>query len=392
MSFSPAEGKWLVGELEFTNKYQALLHATKTNQDIKFVYFDEAWNTFDRSILGKISLKDLYRQRAQQIRDNYDYLILYFSGGADSYNVLRSFIDNKILLDEVCVKWPMVTIKSQLYKPNTIDTSSFNYLSEWDYAIKPVLDELSRTHPDIKIVISDWSENLSYETYSLDLFQNVNNWNDVEIPFMRAYSKNENLMLDKGKTVCSIYGIDKPIIAYKANKWFMNFTDISTGMGIPSDINPTGTEYFYWSPKFPILAFEQAHRLASYIDNNPQIKKYFNIAESKTWDVEFSRLALKTRNDIINSIIYDTWNGNFQSSKPIIPDRADKQFWIFNHPEVRHIRDCFLDTNHLFLSQIDNRFVVEVKDNSLKKLRGRYTRFASKWHFVKYIEPITEVS
>jgi hypothetical protein len=134
------EGFWQVGATKFKNKFQALVFATDTNQEVSYIYFDQIWNNFDRSLLGKVSLKKLYQQRAQQIRDSYDYLILYFSGGADSYNVLRSFIDNGIKLDEVCVKWPMAAIKSQVYKANTLDTSARNTLSEWDFAIKPVLD------------------------------------------------------------------------------------------------------------------------------------------------------------------------------------------------------------------------------------------------------------
>jgi hypothetical protein len=45
----------------------------------------------------------------------------------------------------------MVVIDKQLYTPNTKDKSAFNYLSEWDYAIKPVLDEIKISHPKIKI-------------------------------------------------------------------------------------------------------------------------------------------------------------------------------------------------------------------------------------------------
>ena len=99
------QGHWIVGEQKFINKYEALLFATRKNLPVHYKFFNEVWEKFDRSQLGKFSLQEVYKQRAQQLRDQYDYLILYFSGGADSYNVLRSFIDNNIKLDEVCVKW-----------------------------------------------------------------------------------------------------------------------------------------------------------------------------------------------------------------------------------------------------------------------------------------------
>jgi hypothetical protein len=383
------EGFWQVGATKFKNKFQALVFATKTNQEVNYIYFDQIWNNFDRSLLGNVSLKKLYQQRAQQIRDSYDYLILYFSGGADSYNVLRSFIDNNIKLDEVCVKWPMAAIKSQVYKANTLDTSARNTLSEWDFAIKPVLDWLSQYHPQIKINIVDWTDKLSPEIYTEDLWHHVNTWNDIEIPFMLAYSKSELLKLNKGKTVGSIYGIDKPLLAYRDNKWFMSFTDTGTGMGIPSQENRYGTEYFYWSPTFPILAMEQAYQLSLYIDSVPGLKQYYYSSTSVSeWDLDFRMLAIKTQNDVARKILYDNWTNNFQADKPFFADREDKHFWLFNHPELRLVRDSFLDMNSLFLSQLDKRLFFDVERSAIKsdKQRGLYKHIFSKWHFVRLID------
>jgi hypothetical protein len=90
----------------------------------------------------------------------------------------------------------MAAIKSQVYKANTLDTSARNTLSEWDFAIKPVLDWLSQYHPQIKINIADWTDNLSPEIYTEDLWHHVNTWNDIEIPFMLTYSKSEFLIIN----------------------------------------------------------------------------------------------------------------------------------------------------------------------------------------------------
>lgn len=383
------EGYWQVGDKKFKNKFNALLYATKTSQEVQYIYFDEIWKNFDRSLLGKISLKELYRQRAQQIRDNYDYLILYFSGGADSYNVLRSFLDNRIKLDEVCVKWSMAAIKGQVYTPNVEDRSAKNTLSEWDFAIKPVLEWLAQNHPEVKINIVDWTENYSPEIYTEELFLKVNTWNDVEIPFMIFYSSSEIKNLDKGKRVCSIYGIDKPILGYRENKWFMSFRDTGTGMGIPSEENRYGTEYFYWSPKFPILAMEQAYQTINYIARNPHLKQYFfSDISMPTWSVDFTLMSIQVQNDTARKILYDNWTGNFQANKPCIADREDKHFWIFEHPELSKSRDSFLDMNSLFLSQIDRRLYLKV-ENSQKdfgKVRGRYRHLFSRWHYVRSID------
>jgi hypothetical protein len=385
---SLAEGYWQVGDSKFPKKIDALQYASRVGQEISYIYFDHVWDLFDRSKLGNNSLSDLYRQRAQQLRDKYDYLILYFSGGADSYNVLRSFIDNGILLDEVCVKWPMAAIKAKVYTPNKLDTTARNYLSEWDFAIVPVLEWLKENHPKIKITILDWSENLSTKSYSEDLFLNVNNYHDIEIPFMMSYSESERQLIEKGKTVGSIYGIDKPTLAYNNNKWFMAFIDAGVAMGTPSLINPRGSEYFYWGSEFPLIAFEGAYKLAEYLDKHPNLKKYFYSKQSRSWTIDQSLMAFQVQQTISRHVLYDNWTNNFQANKPMIPDRADKQFWIFEHPELTEVRDYFIDFNSLLLSTIENRFLhcLPDEENLYQKKRGIISRNLSKWHFVKFEE------
>jgi hypothetical protein len=194
------QGYWQVGDQKFINKYQALVHATKTNNYIHFRYFDDVWQNFDRSLIGKYSLKELYKQRAQQLRDSYDYLILYFSGGADSYNVLRSFLDNGIHLDEICVKWAKDVIDKDVYLPNTEEVTALNYLSEWDFAIKPVLEEVAQKHPNIKIEIVDWFNDKN-SIGKEEVFNLVNHWHDVEVTSLAVWSPREYELTEKGKKI-----------------------------------------------------------------------------------------------------------------------------------------------------------------------------------------------
>jgi hypothetical protein len=383
------EGYWQVGGKKFVSKFEALVTASRTyDKQLTFHYFDEVWDSFDKSVLGKLSLNQLYRIRAQQIRDEYDYLIVYFSGGADSHNVIRSFVDNDIKLDEVCVKWPMSAIKAGVYIPDAFNLEPRNTLSEWDFAIKPKLDWLSREHPDVKITIVDWSEDLSDKTYTEELFKKVNNYNDVEIPFMTAYSESEKQLVEKGKKVASIYGIEKPKVGRKDGKWYMHFLDQGTAMGTPSEINRTGTEYFYWTPKFPILAYQQAHDVCRYLDSNKQLKRFFPSEESASWDIPTRIQSLRMQNSICREVLYTTWDNAFQPFKPDIPDRADKHFWIFEHPELVRARDAYLDMNSLFLDQINPwwRFGISDDQNPYKKTRGIYRMSSSKWFFVKFEE------
>ena len=106
-------GFYQIGEQKFHNKVMALIAGTKTNQ------FPE-WNfnktVFDNYVWSSepvtLNLKELYRQRAQQIRDQYDYIRLELSGGADGNTALYAFLLNGIPLDEVVFRYPKAGEKS----------------------------------------------------------------------------------------------------------------------------------------------------------------------------------------------------------------------------------------------------------------------------------------
>ena len=350
------QGHWTVGDQKFINKYQALLHSQLTNQPVDFVYFDSVWQQFDRSLLGKFSLQELYKQRAQQLRDKYDYLILYFSGGADSWNVLRSFLDNGIHIDEVCVKWCKDTIKSGIYTPNEIELSAFNYLSEWDYAIVPALEWLKQNHPSVNIEIVDWFADKKLDRLE-DTFQLVNHWHDVEVHSLAVWSPSENKILDQGKTVGSIYGIDKPITYFDNGYAYMCFTDGGTGMGTPNPINIYGTEYFYWSPSFPILSFEMAYQAilafqtdaqlaGSIVTKDNRLEKFFAM---KSWQIQQKKLR---------NVLYDNWTNRFQALKPTFANRSDKHWWIFKHPELVRYHEVFTDMFSMHRDKISSGWYV----------------------------------
>jgi hypothetical protein len=154
-------GYWKSDGLDFSNKIDALVYATKNDTKVTFAYHDEIWKKFNKNLLGKIPLNQLYKEQAQRLRDKYQYLILYYSGGADSHNILMTYINNNIKLDEIIVRWPKPLTEGKLYTPNNVDNTTRNIWSEWDYAVKPTLDWLKQNHPEIKITIKDYIEDLN---------------------------------------------------------------------------------------------------------------------------------------------------------------------------------------------------------------------------------------
>jgi hypothetical protein len=347
------QGYWFVDDKKFLNKYQALMYAAPLKKAVHYHYFNDVWNNFNRDLLGKFSLTELYKQRAEQLRSKYDYLILYFSGGADSYNVLRSFIDNNIKLDEVCVKWCMDSLNSntQIYQPNTENKTAYNYLSEWDYAIKPVLEELAQTNPEIKIQIVDWFKEKDYSTVET-AFTTVNHWHDSEVNSLAVWSPTEKELIEKGLKVGSIYGVDKPNIIYEDTKAYLYFPDSATTMGSPNPANPYGTEYFYYAPDLPLLIFEMAHMAIKATVYNQRLKKYKltrNLKEDAQFLVDSNQIYQKE----IRHVLYDNWTDRFQALKPVFANRQDKHWWIYKHNELSRYRDLYEDLAQDHIRQLE---------------------------------------
>jgi len=85
--------------------YASYLPPKKDRGDIvwRLHNFESKLEAINLSEEPKESLSTLYIQRAQQLRNDYEYLILNYSGGPDSHNILETFLLNNIFLDEILI-------------------------------------------------------------------------------------------------------------------------------------------------------------------------------------------------------------------------------------------------------------------------------------------------
>ena len=96
-------GYYTVGNREFFSKIQACIHATTTNQDPIWHFNNDVFNNFDWTIEPSETLDELYNARARQLREEYDYVALSYSGGSDSHNILMSFLRQGLHIDELII-------------------------------------------------------------------------------------------------------------------------------------------------------------------------------------------------------------------------------------------------------------------------------------------------
>ena len=84
-------------DIILSNPYDAFIN----EEFFYFYYYDKEFISVDWAKEPQQSLKDLYRLRAEQIRNEYEYVIIPYSGGYKSSLILETFYYNNIHIDEI---------------------------------------------------------------------------------------------------------------------------------------------------------------------------------------------------------------------------------------------------------------------------------------------------
>lgn len=321
-------GYYTVGSEIFYSKTRALIRATQVNQHPTWNFGDVVFGSLPWTQGTVDNIRNVYRARAQQLRDKYDYLVLSYSGGSDSWTVLNSFLQQGIAPDELLIRWPIKSLQDKY----TISTygSDTNILSEWDLVIKPDLEYLAVHHPNIKITVYDWSDDLDVELVEDD-WMGINDHLNPGV--FRKYSawvgtETEQRMIDAGKTVATIWGIDKPQIVYRDSNVHFYFLDKLANTKFVSGVQNRVAEMFYWSVDMPEIVHQQARLMYEYFVSHPE---HLYLVD---WNRRTSRTPeqKKLYDHIIKSVVYPDWNpAKFQANKSLSMVKSGIDHWMFQH-------------------------------------------------------------
>lgn len=298
------QGYYKVGDKLYHHKSNALIEASRTKQLVNWDFNWYEYSTQSSRPRLNVPLPILYRDRAQRLRDQYDYLILAFSGGADSDNMIKTFLNNNIKIDEVWVDWNISMIEKSGYKLNLSKDAS-NMPSEWFLVIKPELDKLRIDHPEIKIRVSESLTDLDTPEDNENSFQVSSALLHVNY-LKRLNCLRKYVQSISNKTVGVICGVDKIIPYSKNGEYGIIFSDGATANKSPAfEKGDLCLEYFYWSPEVPEIAIEQGHRVWDYLLNNPEFTKIR--MNALTNGVDWCDRE-KVFDGIIKSICYSYWD------------------------------------------------------------------------------------
>ena len=299
----------------FFNKLEAILEANISGKHVEWDYHDAIFKQAQWDYNPPIELKELYRQRALQLREAYDHVVLFYSGGVDSWNILKTFIDNDIRLDEIYM-FGAFEAEEKMYDQWGWDRSPGYYTREIQQSL-PLVKKLA-AEKKIKVNVYDWTKSILEAANDPDWFWTAGVRFDptcmVRSKFHKIF-REHNEMLHRGKRVGFVYGVDKPRLLRDDTNIYFAFLDVimTTGTLPTNDILNEyweNDEYFYWTPNMPELSIKQSHVVVNWLKTNNKINliKHMN---------NISAFHDENYYHEVNASVYPDWNPTtWQIKKP----------------------------------------------------------------------------
>jgi hypothetical protein len=347
-------GFYMVGTEKHYVKPKALIAATRTGHFPQWYFNQEIFDNFNWTIEPNLALQELYRLRAQQLREKYDYIRLEVSGGGDSSTAAYSFIRNGIHLDEVVFRYPKTGEKNVTDDP--FNTKPENTLSEWRYAAQPFLQWIATHSPRTKITVHDYSENMLNSNHDESWVLRTKDYFQPGHAFKHTVDAvhSHKLTLDQGKRVCMLWGVDKPKVCIKDGKWYLYFMDIQANNANPEvgQWDNVTNEYFYWSPDLPELLCKQAHIIRRWFDHSAN--QY--LQHLARWP-NHSFAQRTTFEHIVKPLIYPDYDPTtFQTSKPTNSFYNEMDHWFYTNFQHTHTYKVWQAGLEYLVSNIDTKF------------------------------------
>ena len=251
------------------------------NGEFRFIFNDDVYSKINWQEEPTQSLRELYRERAQQLRDTYDYLILSYSGGSDSQEILGVFLEEGIFIDEIQIVHHSKAI-NKLDKSIMMKDTSLQMLLEYELTAIPQLKVFRDRSPLTKINPIDVSDYLvtdilsnHYSFFGLKKSAINATFLTQQAPHSRNFFQqhhNNKTLADK-KNACFIRGIEKPSLRYIDGSLRFMFTDVSmhtVRMIQMKNIDEIYTiENFFWTRDCPFIPVKQSHVIKQALETDP---------------------------------------------------------------------------------------------------------------------------
>lgn len=254
--FDQSKIYYQVGDKKTYSKPEALVWAGGQMDRISFHFLDEVFDQLDWATEPSASIHELQSQRAKEIRQQYNFVSIQYSGGYDSQTIVDIFIQNGLLVDELVI-----------VKKSYLDNKHWQNL-ESAAAVQQALFYKKHIWP--KLSIKEIALDLDYIK---DFFlTHKNNWvehTDNELWITRRTCGNlYNYQKDLVKTVDTydshviIDGKEKPRLWIENGAWYSSMIDSA----ISWSMNSRNLHFFYSDPE---LYMKQSWNMLNWLESFP---------------------------------------------------------------------------------------------------------------------------
>lgn len=277
-----------VGDRQTLSKLEALEMADYDNSRVQYHWKEFVFDQIQWQLEPTKSLEAMVDEHVRSIRESYDHVALWFSGGYDSYTILQAFVRNGLKIDELLLQkrdWHL----------------GLNHL---DFQTSLESARLVKQHwlPDTRITVVRWGDQGTvrnfYRKHGLD-------WIYHSAGLMRISQNNRKLLYEKNSSIqrsferpgrnIQINGLDKPKIDLHDGKWYSTKPD-SLFFQESSD----------WSLQFwflPDLYVKQTWMMIRWLESLPNVDH---------------RWVHALQSHSINDEMYKQWNLALGRNMPLI--------------------------------------------------------------------------
>ena len=326
-------GYYTAGDFKTYSKVEAVEIAERIGKMALWHFNDIEFSSYNWSIEPTESLEELYAKRARQLREKYDYIVIFYSGGIDSQNIVDTFVKNDIKFEE------LATMNYYGIDPDP----NAHFHAEHTYVTYPAIKKLEDRGVDFKhrpIDLSDFAYKIltdSWWNLNRAYYGNTHaSTMHVAKTYIREKTPDYMKLIEQGKKLVFVWGCDKPRVKKDYyGRFIIEFCDyVGSSVGTRTQIENREWEHdelFYWAPECCDLICKQAHTIKKFAEGLPSetSKKFIHRSLSedeiddqyllnilKSNGISASKENLIYRN-ILNWLIYPNFTFNmFSTGKP----------------------------------------------------------------------------
>ena len=350
MTFSPDKfGFYRVGKKTTYSKYEAAEWSNRSGEKLEWDFNRKVFDAIDWKQEPDGDLWEMYKDRARQIRAAYDYVVLWYSGGSDSHNILCAWIDAGLKIDEIATSWN--------YEASGDKLDHFN--AEITNVVLPDIKMLQEKF-EFKFRLVDTSE------FYIELFDL---WKTgFEFNINHAFSPNNPIrnilrdkiidyknIIDQGKKLCFVWGKEKPMLdySYENNSHYSTFydsVDDCVGPYIQQNYHKGWyDELFYWTPDFPLIVVKQAHVVKNFINYCEESSCFVSQKSMAGHSKKFNKTL---REEVRKKLIYPKWSNDiFCNGKSSSKTYSLRDEWFFK--SNLDLKNRFIDITNSYYKIVD---------------------------------------